>query len=48
VLIDGTDVKAVGALIVSRFIGLIAPSELVSTGTYTLMWDLAKSDIPAA
>jgi hypothetical protein len=46
VLIDGTDVKAVGALIVSRFIGLIAPSELVSTGTYTLMWDLAKSDIP--
>jgi hypothetical protein len=46
VLIDGTDVNAVGTLIDNRFVGLIAPSELVSTGTYTLMWDLAKSDIP--
>jgi hypothetical protein len=46
VLIDGTDVNAVGALIASRFTGMIAASELISTGTYTLMWDLAKSDIP--
>jgi hypothetical protein len=46
VLIDGTDVNAVGALIANRFTGIIAPSELVSTGVYTLMWDLAKSDIP--
>jgi hypothetical protein len=46
VLIDGTDVNAVGTLIANRFISLIAPSELVSTGTYTLMWDLAKRDIP--
>jgi hypothetical protein len=46
VLIDGTDVNAVGALIAKRFTGIVAPSELISTGTYTLMWDLAKSDIP--
>jgi hypothetical protein len=46
VLIDGTDVNAVGALIANRFTGLVAPSELVSTGVYHLMWDLAKSDIP--
>jgi hypothetical protein len=45
VLIDGTDMNAVGALIANRFTGMIAPSELVSTGTYNLMWDLAKSDI---
>jgi hypothetical protein len=46
VLIDGTDVNAVGALIANRFAGIIPPSELVSTGTYTLMWDLAKGNIP--
>jgi hypothetical protein len=46
VLIDGTDVNAVDALIASRFTGMISASELISTGSYTLMWDLAKSDIP--
>jgi hypothetical protein len=46
VLIDGTDVNAVGALIANRFARIIPPAELVSTGVYTLMWDLAKNDIP--
>jgi hypothetical protein len=46
VLIDGTDLNAVGALIESRFTGIVPASELISTGTYTLLWDLAKSDIP--
>jgi hypothetical protein len=46
VLIDGTDVNAVGTLIADRFTGLVAASELVSTGIYHLMWDLAKNDIP--
>jgi len=43
VLIDGTDVSAIGALIDARFRGTGA--EVVSTGSYTLMWDLAKSDL---
>lgn len=47
VLIDGTDVGAVSEVMAARFTGpaaspLAAP---VSAGTYTLMWDLAKSDI---
>jgi hypothetical protein len=48
VLIDGTQVNAVDALIVSRFAGVIPASDLVSTGIYTLMWDLAKNDISAS
>lgn len=43
VLIDGTDVSAIGALIETRFRDTGA--EVVSTGSYTLMWDLAKSDL---
>jgi hypothetical protein len=47
VLIDGTDVGAVSAVIAERFTGPAAsPFPLpVSVGTYRLMWDLAKSDI---
>ena len=47
VLIDGTHVSAVSAVIAERFTGPAAsPSALpVSVGTYRLMWDLAKSDI---
>jgi hypothetical protein len=33
---------------VNRFAGVIPASDLVSTGIYTLMWDLAKSDIFAS
>lgn len=43
VLIDGTDLAAVRALVDTRF---KAPgAAVVSTGTYRLMWDLAKSDL---
>jgi hypothetical protein len=48
VLIDGTDVNAVSAVLAVR-IGKNAAfkSMVVSTGVYRLMWDLAKSDLPA-
>jgi len=43
VLIDGTGIEAVGRLIGTR---LKKPgAEVVSTGTYRLMWDLIKSDL---
>jgi hypothetical protein len=43
VLIDGTDLAAVRALIDTRF---KKPGAIVvSTGTYRLTWDLAKSDL---
>jgi hypothetical protein len=47
VLIDGTRISAVSAVIAERFTGPAAsPFPLpVSVGTYSLMWDLAKSDI---
>jgi len=47
VLIDGTNVGTVSAVIAERFTGpAAAPFPLpVSVGTYGLMWDLAKSDI---
>lgn len=47
VLIDGTQIGAVSAVIAERFTGpAAAPFPLpVSVGTYRLMWDLAKSDI---
>jgi hypothetical protein len=48
VLIDATDVNAISALIAERFAGVLPTAETISTGAYTLMWDLAKSDIPAA
>jgi hypothetical protein len=48
VLIDGTDVEAVTAVLHNRFDhALVSRSAtLVSSGTYRLMWDLAKSDLP--
>jgi hypothetical protein len=47
ILIDGTNVNAVSAVIAARFAEPVAPktSAVVSTGIYRLMWDLAKSDI---
>jgi hypothetical protein len=47
VLVDGTHVSAVSALIAERFTGPAAAPfpPPVSVGTYSLMWDLAKSDI---
>jgi hypothetical protein len=49
ILIDGTDVNAIAALIVGRFKDAPSKSaETISTGVYSLMWDLAKSDIRAA
>jgi hypothetical protein len=47
VLIDGTDVNAVSPAIAARLVGSTEGGALISAGTYTLMWDLAKSDIPA-
>jgi len=48
VLIDATDVDAASGAISARF-GNSDPfkSSRISTGIYRLMWDLAKSDIPA-
>ena len=43
VLIDGTELRAVSAMIDARFKNLDIP--VVSTATYRLMWDLAKSDL---
>jgi hypothetical protein len=45
VLIDATDVDAIPAAIAARFGGFKSP--VISTGIYRLMWDLAKSDLPA-
>jgi hypothetical protein len=47
VLIDGTDVNAVSPVVAARFGGSTEGGAPISAGTYTLMWDLAKSDIPA-
>ena len=48
-LIDGTDVNAVSAVLTARLGNSPAiKSAMISSGTYKLMWDLAKSDIPAA
>ena len=48
VLIDGTHVSAVSALVAARFSDAAGfhPAAVISTGIYNLMWDLAKSDIP--
>ena len=48
VLIDGTNVSAISALLAARFTGSAAPTEAkpISSGIYDLMWDLAKGDIP--
>jgi hypothetical protein len=47
VLIDGTNVRAVSAVLTARFAGTAAPLPAVqiSSGIYDLMWDLAKGDI---
>jgi hypothetical protein len=47
VLIDGTSVNAVAALMNARFETFTAPMQAtpISQGIYHLMWDLAKSDI---
>jgi hypothetical protein len=46
VLIDGTHVNAVSALIAAHFTpAAIEGGTLVSAGRYDLMWDLARSDI---
>lgn len=49
VLIDGTDVNAIKTTLATRLGESSAfKSAVISSGVYTLMWDLAKSDIPAA
>lgn len=47
VMIDGTDVDAVAEVMTGRFDAAIAAAsaEMISSGTYRLMWDLAKSDL---
>jgi len=47
VLIDGTNVNGITAVLATRFTGTSAPGncDLVTSGIYDLMWDLAKSDI---
>jgi hypothetical protein len=48
VLVDGTDVGAITSTLAARFTGTAAPkgAQLISSGIYGLLWDLAKSDIP--
>ena len=47
-LIDGTDVNAVSSVLEARLGDSAAiKSAVISSGVYNLMWDLAKSDIPA-
>jgi hypothetical protein len=50
VLIDGTNLNAISAAIAARLTGPVAfpGGNQISAGSYTLMWDLAKSDIAAA
>jgi hypothetical protein len=48
VLIDATDVNAIPVAIAARLETVTAfKSAVISTGTYRLLWDLAKSDLPA-
>jgi hypothetical protein len=49
VLIDGTNVPAITAVQAVRFTGTAAPRgiEIVASGIYDLVWDLAKSDLPS-
>ncbi len=47
VLIDGTHVNAISAAIAARFTGSAFEQGIkVSAGSYNLMWDLARSDLP--
>ena len=47
VLVDGTDIGAITSTLAARFTGTAAPAgaQLISSGIYDLLWDLAKSDI---
>src|SRR5262249_44126370 len=47
VLIDGTNVDAIATTLAAHFTGTATPrgAQLVSSGIYDLMWDLARSDI---
>jgi hypothetical protein len=48
VLIDGTEVDAISAVIAARFTesGAFGSAAQISSGIYRLMWDLASSDVP--
>ena len=47
VLIDGTHGNAISAAIAARFAGsAVEPGITISAGSYHLMWDLARSDLP--
>jgi hypothetical protein len=50
VLIDGTDVGAITNVLAARFTGTAATkaAQLISSGIYDLLWDLAKSDLSLA
>ena len=47
VLIDGTDVRPISAAISLRFdpLDMVGIGQIISSGIYRLMWDLAKSDL---
>jgi hypothetical protein len=46
VLIDGTDVNAISAVLAARFAGSeFEPGIKLSAGSYNLLWDLTKSDL---
>jgi hypothetical protein len=47
VLIDAAHVNAVPAVIAQLRDGAAFKSAVISSGVYTLMWDLAKNEIPA-
>ena len=48
VLVDGTSISAITTALAARFTGTAVPTgaQLISSGIYDLLWDLAKSDIP--
>ena len=49
VLIDGTHGNAISAAIAARFGGsAFEPGIKISAGSYHLMWDLARSDLPSS
>jgi len=49
VLIDGTHGNAISAAIAARFAGsAFEPGIKISAGSYHLMWDLARSDLPSS
>jgi hypothetical protein len=48
VLIDAPNVNAIPPVIASHLGESALKSKVISSGVYNLMWDLARSDIPAA